>query len=148
MGCVLCTHVDAGNDESDRVGGGNVGSELGQPVCVGRSILAPDHHRLCSKLPWKAYQETGLKSNSQNSTSAQLSVFPWPSLETCSSHSPSIFRNSPIDEGIWLLRRPKDRNNNRIGTMPRGYITHRWRESESSRTKIGRIVGLMWWRGS
>jgi len=35
------------DDESDRVGGGNVGNELGQPVSVGRLILAPDHHRLC-----------------------------------------------------------------------------------------------------
>ena len=44
---MLCAHVDAGNDEGDRVGGGNVGNELGQPVCVGRFILTPDHHRLC-----------------------------------------------------------------------------------------------------
>jgi len=41
VGNVLCAHVDGGNDESDRVGGGNVGTELGLPVCVCRVNPAP-----------------------------------------------------------------------------------------------------------
>ena len=47
MGCVLCAHVDAGNDESDRLVVGTWEMNWGRPVCICRVNPHPDHHRLC-----------------------------------------------------------------------------------------------------
>lgn len=80
----------------------------------------------------------GQRSSSQNSTSSPLSAFLWPSLGMFSSHSPSISRNSLTR--IWPPRMPEHQNHSRKGLIPRGCLTHRWRESESFRTKTAKTI--------